>query len=114
MQTVLDQGQKVDWFQSEWICQLTLISAVSMIFFIIWELYYKDSIIDLRVFKNINYTGGCILGSIVNFILFGTLALLPLVFTDSYEIYCNIKRISTYGAWRQLYFDTCYYWFYFR
>jgi DHA2 family multidrug resistance protein len=78
LQIVLDNGQKSDWFGSGWICWMTFISVLSMIFFFAWELYFKDSIIDLKVFLDRNYTIGTILNTFVSGILYSTLAILPL------------------------------------
>lgn len=78
LQVVLDKGQEADWFNAEWIRWTSLVSFVSMVFFIIWELKFKDSIIDLRVFQNRNYTTGAILSTFLGAILYSTLAILPL------------------------------------
>jgi len=78
LQLVLDNGQKLDWFESAWICQMAFTSVISMFFFFAWELNFKDSIIDLRAFLDRNYTVGTILNTFVSGILYSTLAILPL------------------------------------
>lgn len=78
LQLILDNGQKSDWFSSPWICWTTFISVSAMIFFFVWELKYKDSIIDLTVFKDRNFAIGTILNTFVSAILYSTLAILPL------------------------------------
>jgi len=78
LQIVLDNGQNSDWFGSAWVCWTSLLSAVSMIFFFVWELHFKDSIIDLGAFKDRNFAVGTILSTLVNAILYSTLAILPL------------------------------------
>lgn len=78
LQIILDKGQDADWFNADWICRLAVISVASMIFFIIWELNFKDSIIDLNVFKDKNFTIGTILSTFLGAILYSTLAILPL------------------------------------
>ena len=38
LQIMLDRGQEVDWFGAVWMRWLAGISAVSLLFFIFWEL----------------------------------------------------------------------------
>lgn len=78
LQMVLDNGQKLDWFESGWICWMTFISVISMIFFFVWELHFKDSIIDLKAFADRNFSVGTALFTVVSGILYSTLAILPL------------------------------------
>lgn len=77
MQTVLDKGAQYGWFDCTWICWLSGFSICSMVFFIIWELEYKNAITDFRVFKNWNFLIGTILGSGINMIAYMTLSTLP-------------------------------------
>jgi MFS transporter, DHA2 family, multidrug resistance protein len=53
LQIVLDKGQEADWLGAVWICWFT-ITSVPLIAFIAWE-FYKDPLVDLRVFKNQNF-----------------------------------------------------------
>lgn len=78
LQIILDNGQKSGWFDSSWVCYTALVSVIAMIFFFVWELHFKDSIIDLTVFKDRNFAVGTILSAINNGILYSTLAILPL------------------------------------
>lgn len=78
MQIVFDTGQKADWFQSNTICWLSAVSILAMIFFIAWELKFKDSIIDLKVFKDQNYSTGALLSFSLGAILYCSLSILPL------------------------------------
>jgi len=77
LQVILDNGQKSDWFESAWVCWSALASVSAMIFFFIWEFHFKDSIIDLNVFKDRNFTVGTLITTVVNAILYSTLAILP-------------------------------------
>jgi len=78
LQIVLDNGQKMNWFDSAWICKLTAVSVISMVFFFLWELHFEDSIIDLRAFLDRNFFFGTVLNTFVSAILYSTLAILPL------------------------------------
>jgi DHA2 family multidrug resistance protein len=78
LQVILDNGQKSDWFESAWVCYTAFISISAMIFFFVWEFKFKDSIIDLNVFKDRNFAVGTVLSMFVNAILYSTLAILPM------------------------------------
>ena len=78
LQITLDKGQEEDWFQSSWICWLTVISALSLIGFIAREFTAEHPLVDLRVFKNRNFTVGLVLMLSLAAILYGTTAELPL------------------------------------
>src|SRR5271170_6684865 len=78
MQIVLDKGQEADWFGTDWVRWFTLISIAAFAGFIAWEFSVKDPLVDLRVFKNRNFTVGLILMTSLAAILYGTTAQLPL------------------------------------
>lgn len=77
MQVVLDKGQQYGWFDCTWICWLSVFSLGCMFFFVIWELEIKKPIVDLRVFKDLNFVIGTILGVLVNIMVCVTIILLP-------------------------------------
>lgn len=52
LQLVLDLGRTHDWFGDPMIVALTVISVVSFLFFIIWELTEDNPIVDLRVLRH--------------------------------------------------------------
>jgi DHA2 family multidrug resistance protein len=78
MQIVLDKGQEADWFGAEWVRWFTVISAISFFAFLWWEFKSDHPLVDLRVFKNRNFTIGLILMTSLAGILYGTTAQLPL------------------------------------
>ena len=78
LQIILDKGQEADWFNAHWICWFTAASVFSLIGFIAWEFYSEHPLVDLRVFKNRNFTVGVILMGSLGAILYGTTAQLPL------------------------------------
>ena len=78
MQIVLDKGQEADWFGAEWVRWFTLVSVASFFSFIWWEFQTDHPLVDLRVFKNRNFTIGLILMTSLAAILYGTTAQLPL------------------------------------
>jgi len=79
LQFVLDKGQTEDWFSSNMIVTLSIISAVALITLVFYELHIDEPIVDLRVFKNRTYATGVFLMTVVGFALYGSLVLLPVM-----------------------------------
>ncbi|MGE0824043.1 MAG: DHA2 family efflux MFS transporter permease subunit [Candidatus Binatia bacterium] len=78
MQIVLDKGERLDWFSSDVIVTLTIVSGVTLLLFIIQEFRTPEPIVDLRVFKNRTFAVGTMVTTIVMFALYGTMVLTPL------------------------------------
>ncbi len=79
LQFVLDKGQEEDWFSSNLITTLAVVSAVTLAWLIVHELRTKDPVVDLRVFKVRSYAVGVFLMTVVGFVLYGSLVLLPIM-----------------------------------
>jgi DHA2 family multidrug resistance protein len=77
MQTVLEQGQEDDWFQSTFIVTLSVVSAISTAAFIWRELTTDNPAVDLRILKNRSFSAGCAIGCALGVGLFASLFLLP-------------------------------------
>src|SRR6266550_4750942 len=79
LQIVLDKGQEEDWFSSNMILILAIVSAVTLAA-LIWHLLATDDpIVDLRVFKERSYAVGVFLMTVVGFVLYGSMVLLPIM-----------------------------------
>lgn len=78
LQVVLDKGQQEDWFASHWITGLAVTAAVALTIFVIYELWIHAPVVDLRVFKDRTYSTGVLLMTVVGFVLYGSLVLLPI------------------------------------
>jgi len=79
LQIVLDKGQREEWFSSSFIVWLSIISAVSLILFVIAEIFNKKQpILNLKTFKDISFSTGCLVMFCIFFNLFGSLILQPI------------------------------------
>lgn len=78
LQLVLDKGQREDWFSSNFITWLSLISLVSLILFVITEIFAEHPIVNLRAFKNLTFSTGNMVMFFAFFNLFGSIVLLPI------------------------------------
>jgi DHA2 family multidrug resistance protein len=77
LQILLDKGQEEDWFGSQFITTLAVVSVVCLVGLVIWEWYQKDPVIDVRLFKDLNYSGACMMMFTLGILLFSSLVLMP-------------------------------------
>jgi MFS transporter, DHA2 family, multidrug resistance protein len=76
-QVVLDKGQREDWLASNFIVVFTILAVVGIIGTVIWEYYHTNPVIDVRLFKNRNFSVSCVLMFMLGAALFGATVLLP-------------------------------------
>lgn len=89
LQVVLDKGQTNDWFNAPWICWTLAISIISMFAFIYSQLVNDKSILDLKIFKDINFSFGTTLLVVIMAVLYSSIAIMPLFLQ-------NLLRYSAY------------------
>ncbi|GAB6039035.1 DHA2 family efflux MFS transporter permease subunit [Fundidesulfovibrio butyratiphilus] len=78
LQVVLDKGQQEDWFGSTYISVLAILAISSLVTFVVWELYEKNPIVDLRIFKDRSFAAGNAVMFFGFFAFFGSIVLLPM------------------------------------
>ncbi|MGB7483531.1 MAG: DHA2 family efflux MFS transporter permease subunit [Castellaniella sp.] len=78
LQLILDKGKELEWFASPMICVLAVVSVVTFVYFVIWELTAAHPVVDLTLFAQRNFTAGTIALSVAYGVFFGTVVLLPL------------------------------------
>ncbi|CAD6529333.1 DHA2 family efflux MFS transporter permease subunit [Paraburkholderia sabiae] len=77
LQIMLDKGKDLDWFNSPVIWALTVVAAISFLFFLIWEFTEEKPVIDLRLFARRNFLGGTVAISVAYALFFANLVILP-------------------------------------
>jgi DHA2 family multidrug resistance protein len=78
LQIMLDKGQEDDWFGSRFIVTLAILTVVGLVSVVIWEWFYKNPIIDVRLFKNLNFLSANGMMFMLGLMLFSTLVMMPL------------------------------------
>lgn len=78
LQVMLDKGQEQDWFASRWITALLVIAVVLLAAFIVRELHTRHPVVSLRVFRDRTYSTGVFLMTLLGFVLYGSMVLLPI------------------------------------
>jgi DHA2 family multidrug resistance protein len=82
MQTVLEEGEKEEWFSSGFITSLAIASVIGLALFIWWELKVAYPAVDLRVLRHRSLAAGSFLSALVGMGLYGALFVVP-IFTQS-------------------------------
>jgi DHA2 family multidrug resistance protein len=76
-QIVLERGQQVDWFSSDWIVFGLVIAAVALISLVIRELRVDEPVINFRLLRNAELRAGTGIAAMLSLVLFGSSFLLP-------------------------------------
>lgn len=99
LQVLLDTGQRKDWFASNYIRTFAVLCAFGLIALIIRELMTDHPVVDLRVLKNRSFSSGVFLISMLGFVLYASLVLLPLYLQElmGYPAYNSGLALSPRG-----------------
>jgi MFS transporter, DHA2 family, multidrug resistance protein len=100
LQTVLEEGNKDDWFSSPFILRLAAIALVSLSLFVWIELTNEKPLIRLRLLTRRNFGLGTIAMTMVGFALFGSVYILP-AYLGQAQGY-NAEQIGAVLAWTGL------------
>jgi DHA2 family multidrug resistance protein len=100
LQTVLEEGNKDDWFGSVFITRLSVISAVSLVLFLWVELTAKHPLLNLRLVLRRNFGFGMVANFLLGVALYGSVFILP-EYLDRIQGY-NSEQIGLVLAWTGL------------
>jgi DHA2 family multidrug resistance protein len=78
LQVMLDKGQEDDWFGSHFIVMLAILAAAGLILFVVREILVANPIVHVKLFKFRTFAMGIFLVTVLGFVLYGSLILLPL------------------------------------
>jgi len=76
LQTVLNQGQDADWFNSIWLIAVAIAGLLMLAYFIVWELAERTPLLDLRLFARRNFAIGSIMLGVSFMLMYGLLSVL--------------------------------------
>jgi DHA2 family multidrug resistance protein len=99
-QTVLEEGNKDDWFASPFILRLAIVALVSLSLFVWIELTVEKPLIRLRLLMQRNFGFGTISVTLLGFALFGSVYILP-AYLGQAQGY-NAEQIGAVLAWTGL------------
>lgn len=78
LQVLLDTGQRKDWFSSQYIQIFAGLCVFGLVALVIREFMTDHPVVDLRVLRDRSYSAGVFLISLLGFVLYASLVLLPL------------------------------------
>jgi MFS transporter, DHA2 family, multidrug resistance protein len=78
LQVMLDKGQEDDWFGSHFILVLAILAGVGLVACVLWEWFQEKPIVDVRLFKNLNFLGANGMMFVLGVMLFSSLVMMPL------------------------------------
>jgi MFS transporter, DHA2 family, multidrug resistance protein len=100
LQTVLEEGNKDDWFGSPFIVRLAVIAAISLTLFIVIELTASKPLLNLRIVFRRNFGFGMLANFLLGIALYGSVYILP-VYLARIQGY-NSEQIGMVLAWTGL------------
>jgi len=78
LQVVLDTGQRKDWFSSNYIRFFATLCVIGLVSLVVRELHTSRPVVDLRALVNRSFSTGVFLISMLGFVLYASLVLLPI------------------------------------
>ena len=100
LQTVLEEGNKDDWFGSPFIVRLSIIAAVALTLFLLIELTTKKPLLNLRLLVRRNFGFGMLANFLLGVALYGSVFILP-QYLSRVQGY-NAEQIGMVLAWTGL------------
>jgi DHA2 family multidrug resistance protein len=97
LQTVLEEGNREDWFGSDFIVRLSVTAAVALSAFLWIELTVKNPVINLRLLARRNFGLGTAANFMLGAALYGSSFVLPLYLSQQQGY--NAEQIGEVLAW---------------
>jgi MFS transporter, DHA2 family, multidrug resistance protein len=97
LQTVLEEGNKDDWFGSPFIVKLSVIAVAALTAFLIIELSVDKPLLNLRLLVRRNFGFGMLANFLLGVALYGSVFILP-VYLSRIQGY-NAEQIGMVLAW---------------
>jgi DHA2 family multidrug resistance protein len=80
--TVLEEGQRKDWFGNPMIDELSVLAAIFIPAFLFFELRHGEPFINLRLLRQPSFASASGMGFVLGLTLYGTVYLLPVYLTQ--------------------------------
>jgi DHA2 family multidrug resistance protein len=78
LQTMLEEGQSDEWFDSPFIVSMALMAVIGLAGFVLRQLRFKEPIVDLRLLRHRSLWAGSLLSIVVGMALYGALFAIPI------------------------------------
>src|SRR5207237_3050037 len=77
LEYVLDKGQEDEWFASNAITGCAILAAAALIVFVIWEWRQKHPVVEVKLFRDRDFSLSTLLMLVLGIALYGSTVLLP-------------------------------------
>lgn len=78
LQVMLDKGQEDDWFGSRFIVTFFILAVTGLLSLFIWEWWFsKNAVVEVRLYKNLNFLGANFMMFVLGLIYFSSLVVMP-------------------------------------
>jgi DHA2 family multidrug resistance protein len=84
LEVVLDRGQTLDWFESDFIVFFFAIAIVALVVAVIWEWRHPDPVVEIRLLGERNFAIASVFYFLFGFALFGSTVLIPQMLQNLY------------------------------
>ena len=89
LQTLLERGERQDWFESREIVAYAVTSALSLVVFVWHELRHKHPIVELRILRDSQFAVSLFVTFLLGAALYSTIFILPVY----------LQTLLAYNAW---------------
>jgi DHA2 family multidrug resistance protein len=84
LEVVLDRGQRLDWFESPYVCAFLAIALTAIAAAIWWEWRHPDPVVEIRLLADRNFAIASVLYTLFGFVLFASTVLIPQMLQSLY------------------------------
>ncbi|UXD88318.1 DHA2 family efflux MFS transporter permease subunit [Thalassolituus hydrocarboniclasticus] len=85
LEIMLEEGARDDWFDAEYIRWLALVSGLSLLLFVRKQLTTEHPLVDLRLFRSLDFSLACVAYFVLGAGLFGSVYLVPLYLASVHD-----------------------------
>ncbi len=94
LEIVLDKGQEDDWFKSTFIVSCAIVSGLSFLAFVPWELSRDDPIVDISLIGRRQFGTSFFIMMAVGAILFGATQLMPQLLQETFDYTATLAGLA--------------------
>jgi hypothetical protein len=71
------RGERLDWFESNFIVSFFVVAIAALVSAVIWELRHPDPVVEIRLLKGRNFAIANTYYFLFGFVLYGSTVLIP-------------------------------------
>src|SRR6516162_8286729 len=77
LEVVLDRGERLDWFESNFIVAFFVVAIAALVLAVVWELRHPDPVVEIGLLKDRNFAIANAFYFLFGFLLYGATVLIP-------------------------------------